>query len=249
MITLKQQDIVHRTQMQKLLIAIADNHILSQKMFFKGGTCASMLGYLDRFSVDLDFDPYKALDLLEISDIREELLQIFDRLDFKIEKQNIKSLFFTLKYEAKINQRNTLMISVFGSGAHASEIVKENDYKKVKIKEIDRFLNCQTIESMFANKLVSVIDRFNRHKRIAGRDIYDVCHFFSQGYKFKEEIIKERTGLEASRYIKKLIRFIEKKVTEDIINKDLNTLLPVEKFSKIRKTLKQDTLLYLRNLV
>jgi predicted nucleotidyltransferase component of viral defense system len=243
MMALKQQDIVHRTQMQKLLIAIADNHILSQKIFFKGGTCASMLGYLDRFSVDLDFDPYRDLSADDNSSIGNELSLIFGKLGFRIDNENTKSLFFTLKYVAPPNSRNTLMISVF------DEVVKENDYKKVKIKEIDRFFNCQTIESMFANKLVSVVDRYNRHKRIAGRDIYDVNYFFSQGYKFKEEIIKERTGLEASSYIKKLIEFVENNVTEDIINKDLNTLLPTEKFSKIRKTLKQDTLLYLRNLI
>jgi len=101
---------------------------------------------------------------------------------------------------------------------------------------------------MFANKLVSVTDRYNRHKKIAGRDIYDVHYFFSQGYEFKEEIIKERTGLGAKEYIKKLISFVEKNVAEDIINQDLNMLLPLEKFKKIRKTLKQDTLLFLRNL-
>ena len=72
---------------------------------------------------------------------------------------------------------------------------------------------------------------------------------FSQGYEFNAEIIKERTGLETKIYIKKLIDFIKKKVTEDMINQDLNMLLPLEKFTKIRKTLKQDTLLYLRNLI
>ncbi|EKE05010.1 MAG: hypothetical protein ACD_19C00426G0032 [uncultured bacterium] len=243
MIALKQQDIVHRTQMQKLLIEIADNPILSQKIFFKGGTCASMLGYLDRFSVDLDFDPYTKLNPTDFLDIGNELRSIFDSLGFTIDHENIKSLFFTLKYNAKVNERCTLMISVF------DEVIKNNDYKKVKIQEIDRFLNCQTIESMFANKIVSVMDRYNRHKRIAGRDIYDVNYFFQEGYKFKEEIIKERTGLEVGDYIKKLIEFVESNVTEDIINKDLNTLLPFEKFNKIRKSLKQDTLLYLRNLI
>ena len=248
MITLRQQDIVHRSKMQRLLVEIADSPILSSKIYFKGGTCASMLDYLDRFSVDLDFDPHKILSELETSVIRKELESIFEKLEFTIDKENYKSLFFTLKYKSQPNTRNTLMISVFGSEAHSSEFVISNDYKKVKINEIDRFLNCQTIESMFANKLVSVTDRYNRHKKIAGRDIYDVHYFFSQGYEFKEEIIKERTGLGAKEYIKKLISFVEKNVAEDIINQDLNMLLPLEKFKKIRKTLKQDTLLFLRNL-
>lgn len=243
MIDLKRQNTVHKNKMQKLLIEIADNKMLSQKIYFKGGTCAAMLGFLDRFSVDLDFDPYKELDLIEILGIRKELLQIFNKLDFKIDKDNPKSLFFTLKYNAKVNERNTLMVSVF------DEVVKENDYKLVKITEIDRFVMCQTIESMFANKLVSVMDRYNRHKKIAGRDIYDVNYFFQEGYAFKEEIIKERTGLSVGEYIKKLIAFIEKEVTDELVNRDLNILLPIPKFNKIRKTLKQDTLLYLRNLI
>lgn len=243
MTDLSKQNIVHRSQMQKLLIEIADNPILSQNIFFKGGTCASMLGFLDRFSVDLDFDPYKDFNLSDISNIGKELKSIFDKLDFVIDRENTKSLFFTLKYKSIPNKRNTLMISVF------DEVVKENDYKKVKILEIGRFLTCQTIESMYANKLVSIMDRYNRHKRVAGRDIYDVNYFFLQGYEFKKEIIKERTGMEVEEYIKKLIIFIEKEVTEDTINQDLNILLPTEKFTKIRKTLKQDTLLYLRNLI
>lgn len=240
---LKHQNIVHRSKMQKLLIEIADNSFLSKRIYFKGGTCAAMLGYLDRFSVDLDFDPYKVLDQSDILDIRKELLPIFEKLDFKIDKNNHESLFFTLKYKAKINERNTLMISVF------DEVVKENDYKLVKITEIDRFITCQTIESMFANKLVSVTDRYTKHKRIAGRDIYDVNYFFQEGYEFKEEIIKERTGLETREYFKKLIAFIEREVSDELINRDLNILLPIPKFNKIRKTLKQDTLLYLRNLI
>lgn len=135
------------------------------------------------------------------------------------------------------------MLSVF------NEVIKNNDYQKVKITEIDRFMTCQTVESMFANKLVSVMDRYNRHKKIAGRDIYDVKYFFEQGYEFKNEIIKERTGMETKDYIKKLIVFIEKEVTEDLINRDLNMLLAPDTFSKIRKTLKQDTLLFLKNLI
>jgi len=50
------KDILHRGQMYKLLIEIADSASLSQGLIFKGGTCAAMQGCLDRFSVDLDFD-------------------------------------------------------------------------------------------------------------------------------------------------------------------------------------------------
>ncbi|MEK6818714.1 MAG: hypothetical protein AABY10_02155, partial [Nanoarchaeota archaeon] len=81
------------------------------------------------------------------------------------------------------------------------------------------------------------------------RDIYDVHYFFSQGYKFKQEIIEERTGMKVGEYIKKLIAFIDKEITEKVITEDLNSLLPLDKFNKIRKVLKQETLLFLRSLI
>ena len=226
--------------MQKLLIAVVDDSILSQSICFKGGTCAAMLDFLDRFSVDLDFDIKEGVDPKTLS---PKFIKIFNRLDLKLDNPNGGNLFFKLKYKAPENKRNTLKISVF------EEIVKANDYKKFKITEIDRLVSCQTIETMFANKLVSVMDRYKRHKEIAGRDIYDVCYFFLQGYKYKPEIIEERTGLKEEEYIKKLIKFIENKVTDKIITQDLNMLLPQEKFTKIRKSLKQDTLLFLRNYI
>lgn len=240
MITIKQEDILHKNWMQKLLIAVIDDPVLSQNVYFKGGTCAAMLGFLDRFSVDLDFDIVDGADqkLLFL-----RFIKIFEDLDLILANPGGDNLFFKLKYKAPENKRNTLKISVF------EEIVKSNIYKKTKIKEIDRLVVCQTIETMFANKLVSITDRFKRHNEIAGRDIYDIYYFFGQGYNYNPKIIEERTGVSEEKYIKKLIKFIENRLTDKIVNEDLNTLLPTEKFTKIRKTLKQDTLLYLRNLI
>ncbi|HBC44959.1 MAG: hypothetical protein UX08_C0013G0011 [Candidatus Collierbacteria bacterium GW2011_GWB1_45_35] len=233
---IRQEDILHKMQLQKLLMAVVDSPVLSQSLYFKGGTCATMLGFLDRFSVDLDFD------LVAESDpaiLRVELEKTFKSLDLVIENDNKKSLFFVLKYQAPQNKRSTIKLSIF------EEIIKANDYKKVKITEIDRLVNCQTIETMFANKLVAVTDRFEKHQKIAGRDIYDIHYFFNQGYKFKNEIIEERTGLKSKEYINKLIKFIDDKVTDKIITEDLNSLLPLEKFNKIRKVLKQEVLMFL----
>ena len=56
MITLRPQDTVHKAHLLRVLTEIVDNQILSSSLYFKGGTCASMIGILDRFSVDLDFD-------------------------------------------------------------------------------------------------------------------------------------------------------------------------------------------------
>jgi len=103
-------------------------------------------------------------------------------------------------------------------------------------------MNCQTIETMFANKLVAVTDRYTQHKTIAGRDIYDIHHFFVQGYAYRAEVILERTGLEPKAFFGKLVDFIKGHVTQTIINEDLNSLLPYRQFQQVRKILVPETL-------
>ncbi len=228
---------LHKFQLYKLLTEVVDNPVLSQNIYFKGGTCATMQGFLDRFSVDLDFDIKEGADPIKL---RKEFESVFKNGDLTIENDNQKTLFYVLKYQASVGSRNTIKFSVY------EDIIKSNDYRAAFLPEIDRLVNCQTIESMFANKLVAPVDRFQKHQKIAGRDIYDIHYFFSQGFKFKKEIIEERTKVDLQSYIKILIDFVEKEINETILTQDLSTLLPFDKFQKIRKTLKQEVLIFLR---
>lgn len=239
MILIKQEDILHKAQILRLLAGIVDNPILSSSLHFKGGTCALMLGFLDRFSVDLDFDLIKEADKRKLD---SEFRKLFKKLDLEVISDKREALFYVVKYKAPKNQRNTLKVSA------TDEVYTSNAYKVVMLSEINRLVSCQTIETMFANKLVAVTDRYKKYKKIAGRDIYDIHHFFSKGYKFNPKIIEERTDMKAGKYIKYLTDFIEKKVTERIIAEDLNTLLPYEIFKKIRKTLKPETSIFLKSL-
>jgi predicted nucleotidyltransferase component of viral defense system len=59
MLDRRPQDILHKSYLHRVLAEIVDHPVLSQALAFKGGTCAAMLGYLDRFSIDLDFDVLK----------------------------------------------------------------------------------------------------------------------------------------------------------------------------------------------
>lgn len=240
MILVKQSDILHKFQLQQLLIAVVDDLYISKFTYFKGGTCAEMSGFLDRFSVDLDFDIVGKIDE---KIFRSHIDKITKKLDLVDDNKNKESLFFNYKYKSLPNQRNKLKFSFF------QNTTISNEYEPRFLSEINRTVNCQTLPTMFANKLVTPFDRHERHNELVGRDIYDIYHFFEEGYEFKEEIIRERTGLEVGGYIKRLIKLIDEKVTNKMIDQDLNMLLPLAKFNKIRKTLKQDTLLYLRNLV
>lgn len=240
MIITRPEDVIHKIQILRLLTEICDSKILAQNLYFKGGTCASMLGYLDRFSIDLDFDLKKGANKKKL---REEFVSLFKNLDFSLDYENPNFLQFILKYQATPNRRSTLKVSVSDS------FIKSSVYQPFYLSEVDRFFVCQTIETMFANKLVAPIDRFEKHEKIAGRDIYDIHHFFLNGYLFRKEIIEERMKMDLESFIKRLIDFIERHVTETTINEDLNTLLPEEKFQKIRKVLKPETLVLLKSLL
>lgn len=239
MIPVRREDIFHKTQLFRLLTEIIDEANLSQNLFFKGGTCASMLGFLDRFSVDLDFDLKNGANK---SSMRQSFYRVFKKLDLVVTSENKNAVQFILKYEAPPSLRNSVKISALDL------TVKANTYQVQYLAEIDRMMNCQTIETMFANKLVAPLDRFAKHEKIAGRDIYDIHHFFLKGYSYNSQVIRERMGMDLQNFFKKLIEFIEKKISQTIINQDLNTLLPYDQFQKIRKVLKQETLMFLQNI-
>jgi len=239
MILPKREDAYHKAQLFRLLSEILDSRI-AKDIYFKGGSAASMLGFLDRFSVDLDFD-LKAKADKKIIDIN--LRKIFQGLDLKISQKSKKSLFYLLKYSAKIGSRNTIKLSLIDTA------LKSNTYSSYYLTEIDRFAFCQTPETMFANKLVAVMDRHTKHKMIAGRDIYDIHHFFISGFRYNEAVIKERIGKQSNEYFKDLIKFIENKVTDKVITEDLSFLLTHDKFQLMRRFLKKETLIFLKNLI
>lgn len=237
MITLNPQDAIHKAWLYRLLIAIVDN-INLHNLYFKGGTCASMAGFLDRFSVDLDFD-YVG-EHKDLAKARLELEKIFKELDLKIDDASKKVPQYFLKYPTKdVSSRNTLKIDITFPPPQA------NVYEPIKLVDIGRVVVCQNISTMFANKLSAVLDRFKRHNSIAGRDIYDIHYFFLNGYDYNREVIIERNGLSLIDFFKELSAFISEYITEAILNQDLNPLIPYERFNKLRKVLKRETLMFL----
>lgn len=239
MILSNKNDAIHRAWLYRLLINIIDNKNL-ETLYFKGGTCAAMLGYLDRFSLDLDFD-YLGEEK-DIPQLRKELKTIFKDLDLEIKDKSKNVPQYFLRYPTKKEgERNTLKIDI------TFPPTKANVYVKKRLDDIDRIVRCQSIETMFANKLVALIDRFEKNGSIAGRDVYDIHHFFLNAYTYNEDVITERTGLSVKEYFIKLSDFINKKINATIIDQDLNTLLEYEKFKKIRKTIKEEVLLFVKN--
>ena len=233
------KDAQHKAWLYRLLAEIYNNQILSSALYFKGGTCAAMRGILDRFSIDLDFDFVAQKKESEI--IKKNLEKIFKNLGLDIKEKSQKVPQYFLKYPSRKNERNTIKIDV------AMPPPKSNKYEMVEMIEIDRIIMCQTIETMFANKLVALIDRYEKNNSIAGRDVYDIHYFFMQGYNYDKEIIQERRKASPKVFFKEIIEFVEKNISETIINQDINMLISYDKFNKIRKVLKRETLMFLRD--
>ncbi|MBI5358931.1 nucleotidyl transferase AbiEii/AbiGii toxin family protein [Candidatus Amesbacteria bacterium] len=227
----------HKFQLLRLLKAAVDKPELREHLYFKGGTCAMLLGWLDRFSVDLDFDIDPKVD---IQKTKSAFLDIFKKLELEIKDQSKNAVEYFLKYPAEKNERNSINLDALGT------VYKANRYENYYFAELDRFIRCQTRETMFANKLVAIADRVSKGKRIAARDIYDIYYFYSQGFSYETEVIVERTGKTPSEYFGQLLVLIEQELTQTIIDEDLNYLLSLEKFKKIRLSLKEDALLVVR---
>jgi len=227
------KDALHRAWLIRLLIAIYDNEYLSENLYFKGGTCAAMLGWLDRFSVDLDFDLSSVKD--ELKKVREEMEKIFEDLGMEIKDQSKNTPQYFLKYDAPSGFRNTLKIDT------TYPIPKSNKYKKFVLPEIDRIVKCQTKETMFANKLIALMDRYKKSNSIAGRDLYDIWKFYLQGFSYDKEVIFDfRKSDDLNMFFSELADFIDKKITQTVIDQDLNALLENNEFRKIRKTIKNE---------
>lgn len=230
--TFNTQDTIHKAWLYRILESVADDHYLSQVIYFKGGTCASMLGYLDRFSVDLDFD-YVG-ELSDVEKTRSTFEKLFSDLGLIIKDSSKAGIQYFLKYEN--TGRNTIKIDV------SFPIFVSSNYEPKHLDEINKVLMCQTIETMVAHKMCAVMDRFEKTNTIAGRDIYDIHHFFMQGYTYSIPVITERTGLLIVPFLEKLYTFIDSHVTEKILTEDLSFLLEPQKFQVLRKVLKREVL-------
>jgi predicted nucleotidyltransferase component of viral defense system len=244
MILPDKKDVLHKSWLYRVLEAIADDPNLARVMYFKGGTCAAMLDWLPRFSVDLDFDYGGGLGQDEIAETRTRLEKIFTGLGLSVKDWSKNGLQYFLKYPSNgsgglINRRisrNTLKVDA------SFPLFKSSKYEPKRLAEIDRILTCQTKETMFAHKLVAPLDRFEKTGSIAGRDLFDIHHFFLSGFSYDADVIRERRGVAVGKFLLTLRDFVERYVNDSIITEDLSSLLLPADFGRIRKILKREVL-------
>lgn len=237
MIIPSKKDAIHKAWLTRILAEIADDPFLPSVLYFKGGTCAAMLGWLDRFSVDLDFD-YTG-KRRDITKTRVAFERIADALGLSIKDASRRGIQYFFQYPAE--GRNTLKIDT------SFPVLSANTYASRRLLEIDRILTCQTIETMFAHKLLALLGRSQVHGSIAGRDLYDVHFFFMRGYSYAPAVIQEGSGMILKDFLTTVYTFVERKISDKILSEDLNYLLPARKFQLIRNVLKRETLSLIRD--
>lgn len=230
-------DALHKSWLNRILIEVADTEQLANNLVFKGGTCASMLGYLDRFSVDLDFDLIPQADAQQCQQL---LRSVFTHLDLHIKNAAPDAPFFVVGYPNPSGERSTVKLSV------STQTYQANQTQTSHFTEIDRYIVHQNLATMFAHKLVAVTDRFAKYQSLAGRDVYDMHHFFMSNQNYLGAVIEERTGQTVKGYLLNLIEFIEEHFSQTTIDQDINLLVSPEKFRQIRKVLLPETLALLK---
>lgn len=235
------KDATHKAWLYRILIAITDDDKLSENLRFKDGTCAAMIGWLDRFSSDLDFDFIG--NTKNLPGLQKRCDALFTELGCVIKDKSKKTLQYFLQYPTSSDGRSIMKIDA------TFPPPRSNEYAAFRLQEIDRIVMCQTKETNVANKLVAVSNRYEKRQSIAGRDIYDIHHFFLKGFGYNAKVIQEQKKVPIVQFFQDLIIFIDKHVTQRIIDEDINHLLPPERFKAIRKTLKQETLMLLRDEV
>lgn len=238
MIVPNKDSIKHKNQIYKLLREILKNPLLSQELMFKGGTYASLRGVLDRFSVDLDFDLPKKNNK---GDIRKECYKIFKDLNLEIKDESKKYLQFFLKYDAPEGARNTLKLEI------NDDVSEYNEYEKVLLEQINMYCNGQTLDTMFANKLVACKARYDKNGKIAGRDFYDIYKFFLQGLDVNIKVVEDKMGMGYIEYLESLILFVGEHLTDKLLNQDLNPLLKQREIDDLLPHLKDDIVIFLQD--
>jgi predicted nucleotidyltransferase component of viral defense system len=94
---LNKQDAIHKAWLYRLLEGVADDSFLPSVLRFKGGTCATMLGWLDRFSVDLDFD--YAGDQTQVAQARRSFERMAISLGLTIKDSSKRGIQYFLRYQ------------------------------------------------------------------------------------------------------------------------------------------------------
>ncbi len=168
--------------MTQVLLAVFRDKDLCRLLAFKGGTSLLMFHGLTRFSTDLDFN------LLDSSQTEF----VYQRL------RSIVTKFGTIDDEA-MKFFGPIIVLSYGKGERMLKIEVsnrqyDNHYETINLLGTD--IRVMTMPDMFAHKLCAL------GERVTPRDIYDVWFFLQNRTEINENIVRVRTELPLTDYLK-----------------------------------------------
>lgn len=174
----------HKIIMSKVLMALYKNRELSDKLWFKGGTCAMFFYDLPRFSVDLDFDWlwWEENDHTKYLDILESEISKFGKISDKKDK------FYTIYYELNYQPwAKNLKIEISKRGASGWFLVNNFMWENILI---------MNQEDLFTNKIFALLNR----KNITNRDIFDVRYFLQAWVNLNKQLLESKLEQDNTTY-------------------------------------------------
>lgn len=217
----------HKIILVQILKEIYADISIGPNLGFKGGTAAYMFYGLNRFSTDLDFDLLNKNKGNYIFERIEKIVAKFGTIKEKTDKRNTFLLVLSYSQKAR-NIKIEISKRVFGS-----------DYKPQNYFGIPMLVMIK--EDMFAHKLVAVKER----KETANRDIFDVWVFLKNNWDINEEMVEKRTKMSFTKYIKEVIKTIEKHDNKRILS-EIGELLDEKTKKWAKDNLKKDVIFLLK---
>lgn len=193
----------------------------SHQIAFKGGTLAYFIYSLDRFSTDID------LDFLAWLPTEKQTNDI----------QHILKKHWEIKEFQKFHNMHRYIYS-YGAWEHNIKVECNTRVRKANKYETINFfgspIQAMDTSSMFANKLVALIDR----DKPTSRDLRDIHFFFSQKFPINDAIIHERMDMDSVRFFEKLKTYIsENYKSKHVVDANLGIVLSSKQKAWAKKSL------------
>lgn len=193
----------------------------SEQVAFKWWTLAYFIYGLDRFSTDIDLD---FLHWLPTQDQTQDI-------------QAILKKHWSIKDFQQFRNMHRYIFS-YGDGDHNIKIECNTRIREANQYETVNFfgspLQAMDKSSIFANKLVAVMDR----KNPTSRDLRDVHFFFVNHFPINEWVIHERTGMNLQVFFQELKKYISKNFkSSEIVDANLWVVLDQEQKQRAKKNL------------
>jgi predicted nucleotidyltransferase component of viral defense system len=230
---------IFREYLQILFLNYFYREKLSEKIYFKGGTCLHLFYNSPRFSEDLDFST-----TLSFKTIKELLNKTMKALKIEIPElslnflyQGKNSLRFKIKYQGKLFKYPLTIRLDFAF----EKIFLEPNILSLKTKfpiVPVSLISCEKEEEILTEKIRAFLWRKK------GRDIFDLWYLLEKGTLINRELLDKKLKIinlnfDEDNFLKKIKKYSEKK-----IYLDLSKFLP-SNYRKIIPQLKERLILML----